>query len=173
MEARKLSQLEGALGVMLINFQAIEFYLTGLAWGLVGEDHALGKILTSHVRFNQLVEVCFHLVSYRTSSDQILVEEFRGLAKRASDLSKLRNRYVHSKWLDPEDGVGETISFTISLSRAEGIVESHKDVNHREVAEVANQMWALSNDLGQFIVKLAALKICKIPVEIVSKWQGA
>ena len=83
------------LGSLVVAFQDVENDLTNLFELLLGAVPKSGAIVASCLSFSKLIDVCDALIREKDLSS-ILVQEFEELAKEASKLEALRNKYVHS-----------------------------------------------------------------------------
>ena len=102
-----------ALGRVVHNYQALEYYLGVIAHVLIGHsDQRITKCITAELSFRGLVSLIAALHSEREPRRRIRAE-LTGLLKKASDLDARRNQLMHSVWsLDASGEQGTRLKAT-------------------------------------------------------------
>ena len=142
------------LGRICINFQALEVHICVLTWNLIGEDQLVGRVVTSNMSFSRICDTLIGLSKYRFGKDASATTTIEGLVKRASQLEQKRNTFIHSYWTT-DDSSGSVGRVKFSVTRNNGLKESHPDVDVQELREIADETAKLSKEFLKLHSELA------------------
>ncbi len=73
------------LGRVNVNFSGLEIHLTFLTWGLISENQAIGRSITSGMTFNSISNLFSSLCKVTIQSSTAL-KEFEEIIKRINEI---------------------------------------------------------------------------------------
>lgn len=135
-------EIEAALGLISMNFQALESALSLSISTLLGAERDTGRILTSELSFKQLLNVLVALTRNRVSSNmwqgsQDVVKQLEELASACFRMEELRNQYMHSVWIAAHLKASEGVRRKVTAKRA-GLKEHVEVVSSSYLLDVAD-----------------------------------
>jgi hypothetical protein len=158
-----------SLGMVMVNFQALEIFAEFFIWGLISDDQTLGKIITAtRVSFEAKLDLLTHLFNHRTS-DTVLREELQEIVTSASEASKTRNSLMHSVYLTSDLDEEEDVitRFKITARRNQGLVHQTEDVGLPNIHVSSSQIEGVAKKLIGFMNKCSEKGILSIPTKLV------
>ena len=135
-------ELEAALGLVAMNFQALEAALSLSIGALLGAERDTGRILTSELSFKQLLNVLIGLTRQQVSSNRWagskdVIDRLKELAGASSHMEDLRNQYMHSVWIAAHRGSGQGVRRKVTAKRV-GLKEHVETVTSSHLLDVAD-----------------------------------
>jgi hypothetical protein len=155
------------IGDVTVSFALLESTIQVLIGSLISEHQRIGQIITAEVAFKNLRALAISLYKERHGEDGDFVS-LRGLMTRAGQLEEKRNQIMHSVW-----AVGsstDTVTRIKTTAKEKHGVRFHfEDVAEQDLAEVANDLKRLGEDVELFWIKLLSSgKAVNSPVD--KKW---
>jgi hypothetical protein len=135
------------LGRVAANFQALELRIAFWTWGLIGEDQAVGRMVTAQLPFGKLCVLADSLFEHR-AKDHPSRSRFAGVIWQSLKAEEQRNQLFHSAWLSaPESGEISRLKSSLKLDR--GLVTTSPAVTADEIGRLADAIRALVGELDQ------------------------
>lgn len=109
-----------ALGRVTVNFQLLEHHLAKVARAAISSNVDIGRIITSELRFQGLLDAVAGLYSHHVR-DADRVRAMKRVLKRASDAEAERNRLLHSLWIGGSDARRRPYRVKVTVRRKRGL----------------------------------------------------
>lgn len=140
-----------ALGLVVVNFSSLDFYLSCLIWVLIGSELDIGKSVTSEMSFNTKVKLFASL--YRIKVDSLNKgSDIRKLITGLEDVEKDRNNVMHSSWLIDEKNTKVT-RYKISAKSKHGLRNKFEDFDVSKLNKIADSIGDVTKKINELISK--------------------
>jgi hypothetical protein len=128
------------LGKWLIEFQFLETAIKdAIAFLIDRNDLTGGRILTTKMRFIQLLNVLCALFAHRCKNEDE-VGSLRGILKKCLECNERRNEFVHSFWY-PEKDQGVAVRFEIRVRQGKQTYDESEEVVSGHALEREAEMY--------------------------------
>ena len=139
------------MGMVINNFQKLEFYVAVFTWGLMGKDQRIGQIITAQLSFSKLLILIDSLFRLRTS-DAAMIDELGAILVQAAECEQHRNRVVHSAYLQmSDDPDAQLIRFKITTKLKKGLAHQWEQIAIDELLDLAADLHQATDILASFI----------------------
>jgi hypothetical protein len=135
-----MSNLEthyASLGRIVIYFQGMEAEITYAIQELMDCDIEITQVIVAQLPFQKLCILAQTVFDHRANDVQ-LKARFAALIKRAMDLERRRNEFLHSTWAGTGDG--QVIRIKTAVKLGKGATQASPTVQVSELVNVANEM---------------------------------
>lgn len=136
-----------SLGRLCVVFQQMEVRIAAICWELIGGNQRIGQSVTANLSFSRICEVAVSLSREKFGDGHDVTSKINDFVKRASIFEQERNKYVHSFWLEGDDG---PIRGKMTTSRKRGLsLATEPDVSEK-MDETSRSIIRLSCELDEF-----------------------
>ncbi len=124
-----------AIGQVTHAFSNLELQLAFVAMTLIGDDQSVGLVVTSKMSFSTLCSIIDALAAHYFEQDQALLDDFKRVVRKATDLEQKRNAMTHSGWGENENASLSRIKFSIRKGRLQTRMQDTTPGELEELAE--------------------------------------